>query len=259
MHASRKPIANQIWNKKNPSSRTNRPHVATYFRIQLVDSVEEEELDPSLRIYLLSGHVFLNFQLHPICPRIAIVIRVPQHRAVRIDQGVIDPPRINPDTLNSIAIQTSSLPKAFLNRIENTQNIPMQVAIDLRSRSRESVNDLQVQGLGIRQPNPRHHSTACRTQVDSQINAALFHSPDLSFKISIVGLELAPCRGVRSPIFIRGAAQAPALHPYLKNPSCNPPSTGMTWPVVLLREFVKSKKIASAWSDGVIADFVSVR
>jgi hypothetical protein len=33
---------------------------------------------------------------------------------------------------------------------------------------------------------------------------------------------------------------------YLKNPSANPPSTGMTWPVVFDRRSDTSKKIASA-------------
>ena len=33
---------------------------------------------------------------------------------------------------------------------------------------------------------------------------------------------------------------------YLKNPSCSPPSTGMTWPVVLDSRSVTSNRIASA-------------
>ena len=38
-----------------------------------------------------------------------------------------------------------------------------------------------------------------------------------------------------------------------------PPSTVMTWPVVLLSRCVTSRKNASAWSAGVIGVFVSVR
>ena len=41
--------------------------------------------------------------------------------------------------------------------------------------------------------------------------------------------------------------------------SCRPPSTVMTWPVVLLNRSLTSRKYASAWSAGVIGDLVSVR
>ncbi len=46
---------------------------------------------------------------------------------------------------------------------------------------------------------------------------------------------------------------------YLRKASCRPPSTVMTWPVVLLRRLLTSRKYASAWSAGVIGDLVSVR
>ena len=56
------------------------------------------------------------------------------------------------------------------------------------------------------------------------------------------------------------AAQAVSrLQFYRKNASCRPPSTVMTWPVVLLRRLVSRRKIASAWSPGVIGDLVRVR
>lgn len=44
-----------------------------------------------------------------------------------------------------------------------------------------------------------------------------------------------------------------------RNASCRPPSTVMTWPVVLLRRRETSRKNASAWSAGVIGLLVSVR
>ena len=44
-----------------------------------------------------------------------------------------------------------------------------------------------------------------------------------------------------------------------RNASCRPPSTLMIWPVVLLRRFVSSRKIASAWSAGVMGCLVKVR
>ncbi len=48
-------------------------------------------------------------------------------------------------------------------------------------------------------------------------------------------------------------------HGYRRNASCRPPSTVMTWPVVLLKRWLTSKKNASAWSAGVIGDRVNVR
>jgi len=50
-----------------------------------------------------------------------------------------------------------------------------------------------------------------------------------------------------------------ALYFYLKKPSCNPPSTGMTWPVVFDNRGETSRKIASAWSSGSIGVCVRVR
>lgn len=46
---------------------------------------------------------------------------------------------------------------------------------------------------------------------------------------------------------------------HLRNASVRPPSTARIWPVVLLRRFVSNRKIASAWSAGVIGCFVNVR
>src|SRR5262249_7543173 len=46
---------------------------------------------------------------------------------------------------------------------------------------------------------------------------------------------------------------------YLRNPSCNPPSTGITCPVVFARRCETSRKMASAWSSGSIGDCVSAR
>ena len=43
------------------------------------------------------------------------------------------------------------------------------------------------------------------------------------------------------------------------NASCNPPSTVMTWPVVLLRAVAYEQKICLSLIGGVIGDLVSVR
>jgi hypothetical protein len=46
---------------------------------------------------------------------------------------------------------------------------------------------------------------------------------------------------------------------YPRNASCSPPSTVMICPVVWRKRCVSNRKIASAWSAGVIGRFSSVR
>ena len=46
---------------------------------------------------------------------------------------------------------------------------------------------------------------------------------------------------------------------YLRKPSCSPPSTGITWPVVLRKRAESRRKTASAWSSGSIGSRVSER
>jgi hypothetical protein len=57
----------------------------------------------------------------------------------------------------------------------------------------------------------------------------------------------------------RAACFLPSTSLYLRKPSDRPPSTGITWPVVLRRRGETSRRIASAWSSGSIGDRVSER
>ena len=85
---------------------------------------------------------------------------------------------------------------------------------------------------------------------------------DMSLDLKPYSVAVMEISGeVDPPISPLCACRWPRRHSrgYLRKASCNPPSTVMIWPVVLLRRRETKRKYASAWSAGEMGDFVKVR
>ena len=199
---------------------------------ELVDGVEHQELDAGTREDLGPGHPREHLVHHAARAVVAVGDGVFDELARGIDQAVVDGPPVDSQAPHRAAQRARPLARLAESRLDLGQDAgESPSAGGPRIPGRDSGSGAPPRA-GAR-PRPTRPETPARCRLPGPPRSE--------------GVPPSPSGVVRDPV------------PYLRKPSCKPPSTGTTWPVVFESRFEIRRKIASAWSSGSMGDWVSER
>ena len=143
------------------------------FPEELVGGIEEEGHDARLFVHCGIPIATLALLLHAISAGIAVLVGQSKQAALRVEEGEIHAPGVDPQGRDVLSVFFDRQPKTVENFAVKTEDVPDQAARKVRAGIVEAVNVLQLQGPQVRSRG-QNASTAC-SQVNCEVYL-LFHS-----------------------------------------------------------------------------------
>jgi hypothetical protein len=122
---------------------------------EVIERIDREKLDPGLSEDLLPGDNLKNGLHHPFCLRITIGIREAQKCPGSSDQGKINAPRIQTDTLEGEVWIRGTEGKGMFHLLKELENIPVEMVKETEHPVRKTVNLFKLQSLTIKSAEDR--------------------------------------------------------------------------------------------------------
>ena len=169
---TRKPEIEQIGHREKRTRNIELRRLRETLREQLIQRVKLHKLNTRLLKNLLARNPLKRDIHHPLCARIAITKGIAEQIVLRVEQAIIDPPRITAHAIERFPRPNSETqPRTHL--VKQPQRIPIIMIANRYPLIGKPVNLFNIQTRAIK--TPQNSPTAGRTQIISEIIGCRCH------------------------------------------------------------------------------------
>jgi hypothetical protein len=161
------PVVEQVRDREQNRRDVELGIAGAHHARELKEGVDLHDLDPGRCVDRVSRHP-VERQLHdPVCPGIAIVVRVAEKTAVAVEECEVDTPAVNSQPAHRPPLVSNVFGDARLDLRPQPERIPVEVALHGDRPVVESVQLAQIEADAI--PSAGKHPAVRGTEVDGQV------------------------------------------------------------------------------------------
>ncbi len=166
---------NKIGNHQERLGDVQQGRADQFHGQELVQGVELHELQAAVAEDLVAADHAERLFHHAVGAAVAVLVRVAEQLVAPAQQTEIDAPRIHAHAGDTVARLAARGPQTLANMGPLSEEVPIEVAIDLHRAIFEAVNLFELQTLAVEQP--QHGPPAGGAHVHRQIRLLSHYAP----------------------------------------------------------------------------------